>query len=967
MAEANLKDLTSAVYKIAENSPKIQKDVKDIRDAIVGTDGIVESIKQLTKRLDDMQKKGTLSKITGKSGNINDRRIIKGTSSIEKTLNKILDAVSKDGGRRLHADNFTRNNSMVSGGMDMSSFIGVVDKLKNIKLKDFVLAKIKIKHLGNIMRRSLNLFRSFNEKNKEAEKTISFTNSSIEMMEKLAKVNKVSWAAKRGEKTMEKLFLGDGKKRRGLLGLFKEIDRRKKEINQSRKSLNDIRKSCGSFLLTSIVLVGIAALSIPAMLGALLMKGVVWLLVGTFKLLSKSRRTVEKGSLVLLLMSTSIIAFGLGLGLMVKAVKDMKLKDVGLMMASIAGVGLTVAGIGLLSVPITLGSATMLLLSASLGVLGLALNYWKTFDASKSMDNVKEAIGGLRDVFGLELGNSNEKKSFGQRLKGGVMDIAMGVLNFGSSFFTMGSLLLAGAALGILKKGLKSWDNFDGKKSAKNIKTGIGALQEAFGLEDRRGQSIKSNLKGFGKDFIGLGSSLLQMGSTFAKMGTLVLSTAMMDIIRVTLIPWQKYDARSAAGNMKTAIGALSDTFGLEDRNGESVSANAKGGLNDLIGLASSIFQMGSTFARMGTLVFATAMMDIIRLTLLPWEKYDSSKSVGNMRTAVTGLEEMFGLQSSQNKTIGGSIVHGVTDLLSLGAGLIGMGDTMVKMGTLLIATGAMEKIKENLVTWENYNPDNSITNIRTAISGLTDVFGLHKEVEEKTESGFLGKVGNFFKKAADVVTAPVRMVGNLVHAAEGLTESGKTFAKISALVTGSASMLSIKSAIEPWSDFNPSKSITNIKSTINGLAVGFGVKNVGYLSSISSPLKNTISSINKLDLDKASTMIDLFKSFKSIGIKPFDKFTVAVEKFSESCKELIVSLNDFNKSSQLNSNVESSSIESTNTNNNNTNITNTQDLANAIAEAIKALPINVHTDISDVRLVVNGESGRKVILTLDN
>ena len=207
MPEKSLKDLTSAVYKIAENSPKIQKDVKDIRDAIVGTDGLVESVKQLTKKLDDMQKKGTLSKITGKSGNRYDRRIIKSTSSIEKTLNKILDAVSNNGGKRLHADNFTRNNSRVSGSNDLSSFIGVVDKLKNIKLKDFLLAKIKIKHLGKIMRSSLNLFKSFDEKNKEAEKTISFTNSSIEMMEKLAKVNKVSSAAKRGEKTMEKLFL----------------------------------------------------------------------------------------------------------------------------------------------------------------------------------------------------------------------------------------------------------------------------------------------------------------------------------------------------------------------------------------------------------------------------------------------------------------------------------------------------------------------------------------------------------------------------------------------------------------------------------------------------------------------------------------------------------------------------------------------------------------------------------------
>ena len=967
MPEKSLKDLTSAVYKIAENSPKIQKDVKDIRDAIVGTDGLVESVKQLTKKLDNIQKKGTLSKITGKSGNRYDRRIIKSASSIEKTLNKILDVVSKNDGRRLHTDNFTRNNSRTSGSNDLSSFIGVVEKLKNIKLKDFVLSKIKIKHLGNIMRKSLNLFKSFDEKNKEVEKTISFISSSVEMMEKLAKVSKVSWSAKRGEKTMEKLFLGDGKKRKGLLGLFREIDRHKKEINQSRKSLNDIRKSCGSFLLTSMILVGIAALSIPAMLGALLMRGVVWLLIGTFKLLNKSRRTVLKGSLVLLLMSTSIIAFGLGLGLMAKAVKDMTLKDVGIMIASIAGVGLAVAGIGLLSIPIALGGAAMLLLSASLGILGLTLNYWKTFDPGRSMNNIKTALGGLRDIFGLELGKSDEKKSFGQRLVGGLMDVAMAVLNFGSSFFIMGSLLLAGAALAMLYKGLKSWENFDGKKSAKNIKTGISTLQEAFGLEDRKGQDTMSNLKGLGSDLLALGSSFLQMGSTFFKIGTLVLATAMMDIIRLTLIPWEKYDARAAADNMKIAIGALSDTFGLKDRNGESISANAKGGLNDLIGLASSIFQMGSIFVKMGTLVFATAMMDVIRLTLIPWEEYDPSKSVGNMRKAITGLEELFGLQSSQNETIGGSIVGGITDLLSIGFGLIKMGDIMIKMGTLLIATGAMEKIRENLATWEEYNPDNSIANIRKAISGLTDVFGLHKEVEEKTEGGILSKVGNFFRKAADVVTTPFRMAGNLVSAAEELSEGRKEFAKLSSLVTGSASMLSIKSAIEPWNNFDSSKSIANIKKTINGLSVGFGVNNVGYLSSISLPLQNTISSINKLDLDKASTMIDLFKSFKYIGIKPFDKFTVAVEKFSESCKELIVSLNDFNKTSQSNSNVESTSIESINTNSNNTSITNTQELAEAIASAIKHLNVNVRTDISDVRLVVNNESGRRVVLTLDN
>ena len=74
------------------------------------------------------------------------------------------------------------------------------------------------------------------------------------------------------------------------------------------------------FLIT-LGLTGIAALAIPAMVGALLMKGVVWLMIGTFKALDMVRRPIKRGSNALLKMSTSIIVFSLGLALMVKAVR----------------------------------------------------------------------------------------------------------------------------------------------------------------------------------------------------------------------------------------------------------------------------------------------------------------------------------------------------------------------------------------------------------------------------------------------------------------------------------------------------------------------------------------------------------------------------------------------------------------------------------------------------------------------
>ena len=110
MADKSLKDLTSAVVRIAENTPKIQKDVKDIRDAICGTEGILDSLMYITKRMESMEKKESLAKLTGKSRIQMERSLIRSNNSIDRTLNKILNSVQRisRGGRGsiLTSDNF---------------------------------------------------------------------------------------------------------------------------------------------------------------------------------------------------------------------------------------------------------------------------------------------------------------------------------------------------------------------------------------------------------------------------------------------------------------------------------------------------------------------------------------------------------------------------------------------------------------------------------------------------------------------------------------------------------------------------------------------------------------------------------------------------------------------------------------------------------------------------------------------
>ena len=1218
-ADKSLKDLSNAVYKIAENSPKIQKDVKDIRDAVCGTDGILESLYVINKNIENSKKKDSLSKLSGKKSNDINNKLLKSTSSITSVLKNILDdvkKVSRRGDKKIQVNDVGKNNKptvsllrrilnaiknisgrnserrqesrrlerypedrrdrKIKGLETVSRSISIVERLKNIKLKDFLFANRKLKNLSKIMLRSLGLFRNFKNQ-KEAEGTVSLINSSIDIVKKLGKIWIISKPAQWGERAIEKIFLGDKKTNKGLLGLFRKINSNKRQIQKGKRTMTDILKSCGSFLLTTMILTGIAALSIPAMLGALLMKGVVHLLIGTYKVLSKSSKYIIKGSIALLILSSSVITFALGLGMMTKAIKDMKLKDIGLMIASITGVGLAVAGIGFLVVPIAIGSASLLLISASIGILGLALKAWKTIDAKSAMGNIKEAVGGLREIFGLELGKGDENKSFVKRLGGGLMDIAMGILNFGKSFFIMGSLLLAGATLGLLYHGLKRWSSFDGKSAANNIRTTIGALKDVFGLNEVQG-GFGTKLKALGGGVLDLGIALLQSGKAFVQLGTLTVATAMMDVIRLTLKPWQKdFDARPAAKNIKITITALKDALGLDTREPETLDGKGlwnqfKGVVSDALGFGAALLQFGKTFFQMGSILLGIGIMGTIRKSLEKWNNYDSSKSTKNIKNTLIDLKDAFGLTTHKPEKLDGkglwNQVKGVmSDALGFGATILQFGKTFFQMGSIFLAMGMMNKVRDNLEKWDNYDSKSAIGNIKITLESLKDTLGLNTREPETLDGkglwnqlkgvgsdiiGFGATVIQFGKmffqmgsiflgmgmmnKTRDVLEKwndydssgaiknirdtlynlkdtlglntrePETLDGKgLWNQLKGLTgdvlgfgaailQFGKSFFQMGSIFLGMGMMNKVRDNLEKWNDYDSSSAIGNIRNTISNLKevmglinnneekeentteqkakwyerVWEGIKNTGkkistvasgvangiksmaklsgmvdftsamaeikdYLSpydnydssksignirntvidllsvvkdgdasikrsnafkktsehikdglkdlekgfkniktiqTVHEPIDKTVKSINMLDLEKATVMTDMFKSFAKIGNRPLNKFTDAVNRFVKSCGELIGSMNRLSDSNESIDRTQEVVVDnSTNgspKNNGSFYIENTKDLAQAIAEAIKSLPINVENNMSDIRLVVDGTSGKKVILSLE-
>lgn len=561
MTEKSLKDLTNSVVKIAENSPKIQKDVEDIRNAICGSNGIMYAILSLNNAVKSIAKKsgtplslGVGSKIVDKT----DKVLIKSTDNISKTLTKILLQMQK-GGRSTFGGNI--NNLKIddrkNNPFGFNAALNVIGRLRDIKLKDFIFAKTKMKHISKIMSSALDMFKNFKDK-KEMEQTLNFVENSIDLTKKLSKISIISKPAQWGANAIKKIFFGKGKDG-GLLKVFIEMYKHRKEIDYASKQSKKISVVCGSMLLASISLAGIALLGPAALLGAVMTSGIIFVLVGTFKLLSKSIGALMKGAIAFTVLSAGLIAFSLGFGLLRKSTKDMSLKEVGIMSAGIVGTGLAVAGVGLLALPITAGSGVLLLMGASLGLFGLALKAWKNFDSKPIINNIETAVGGLRSIFGLELGKSNETGIVGtaKRIGGGILDFAMSIYDFGKSFFTMGSILLAGAALGVLAKALKPWENWNGSKSIENIGIAVDSLQTAFGLNENKGAGMFKKIASFTGNLFSFAGSIFQMGETFTKMGTLVMATAAMDIIRLTLIPWNKYDSKPAMDNISNVINTL--------------------------------------------------------------------------------------------------------------------------------------------------------------------------------------------------------------------------------------------------------------------------------------------------------------------------------------------------------------------------------------------------------------------------
>ena len=171
-----------------------------------------------------------------------------------------------------------------------------------------------------------------------------------------------------------------------VLPLAKQLSRNNKHMAKATGSALIFTAFTGLMLISSIFLAKVAEHALEAMLGAVVVLGVVALNLITFKILQKATKEVLIGSLVMILMSVSLLLFGIALGKITAATKGVTLKQVGIIVAmTVLLAGAVIAlGIPQVAALAALGSVVMLIMSVSLLVFGMALG-----KISKATENMK--------------------------------------------------------------------------------------------------------------------------------------------------------------------------------------------------------------------------------------------------------------------------------------------------------------------------------------------------------------------------------------------------------------------------------------------------------------------------------------------------------------------------------------------------------------------------------------------------
>ena len=905
-----------------------------------------------------------------------------------------------------------------------NKFSGIIDtfkKLSDISFKDILIGKLKLNQLSKIFNKASE---KLNVNDKDIDAIVKIINSAPEMVKSLSRMN---WRIDRIIKKdvigkLTEVLVG----KKSLLTLAKKIEKHKKDFEGGEKSIKNISAIAGSlfssslFLVAALVTAGpailgatllekmvdkfiptieklskskkhmekakksaltfvavsglmavsslflatVAVTGVPALLGSVLMLGIVKITTFTFKMLDKTKTSILKGAIAMVLMSGSLILFGIALKKIVDATKGVGFKQVGIIAAMTVLLGGSVA---LLGIPVVF--PFIALGSVAMGIMSFAL-----LPFAKSLAKISKAT-------------KNLKMKHIALITGSMITLGLGV---GAMALLLVPITAGSFVLNQLSESLYSFGkslkliNSIGSVSNKQVFQILDAIKTIgdFFKENpikrkaiRQARRYKRMLIPFGKTLKHL-AKLNEIGTVPMRLVFQTLD-AMRTIANYYVENPIERKAIRQARRYKRMLKPFGKTIKYLAKLKELGSIPMK-----LVHQTLDAISAISDFYREQDLGFFEGTYAIISAKRI-------SEIVSNFGESAISLKPLKDIQSVPLNAIN-SIIEASNNISSYYNGVVLSDNIEIKGNITEYIINSFSNTSSNMynkfidIDVERTNEIKFIT--KNFIKSFNRIIKYYENTKFSVKMSKVRKINNaiisftksanymktnlqpFTKKDYNNIKYLIRAIDDILDLFRGRTIIYKKrvglFKRKFVSVSSHDNIKDIQGRIKLFVNLaNAASELSKVDSN--------------NLKSVGESIYSTFDNIGKINMDNVYAVTNMFNAFNSINKSEsiIDKFTESVKEFTNTCKDLMDAMNNNTNTinnidgigrTTNNEIIENTIVESGNNNstqNGGVRIANVDEIARTIAEKINGA-LSVDVPDTQVQLLINGMGGNEWVIS---
>ena len=564
-------------------------------------------------------------------------------------------------------------------------------------------------------------------------------------------------------------------------------------------------------------------------------------------LLGAGLSLIAQGAVSLVLMGLGLVVFGLGYIPFAKATKDTTLEDVGVQAALLTSLGLVFAAAGFGAIAIIPGAIAFALVGVALLLLAPGLAAMKKVNfTEKDALNLTTTLAGVKAAFvgpPSKGGVSGFFSSIGSAIGGAVDAVQMTAAAVGFA--------AAGKALTVLSVGLKDYQKLEWTQDdSLQLTTVLSGITTAFAAAGGEKPSVAGSL--FGAVFGGAYSPNATARGIDSVMGAgKALNSIATGLEAFSSLVKSKIDFVSLSKDISSVIGFVSEAFAAIGGADQDVESG---------GFFSGLFGIKSTATEEGI----RSVMDAGSALTGIAKGLEAFKGLKNPEETATKIASVLGFVSEAFAAIGGgekvesggffSSLFGVKSTATEEGirSVKGAGDELVKIGTALEKFAGLK------------DPNATAAKIKAVLGMVGQAFASvgGSENEESDGNWFISWDENKIEKGIDAVDGAGAALTDI---AAGLKAFSGDFDPVSVAQSIGTLLTSIGTAFSDLYATNPliSPQLHDFSSFIVTLG---DVAEKGLLDKAADGISKIADSINKIDIDKTVAFGDLFKSSSELS-----------------------------------------------------------------------------------------------------